>query len=425
MKSKLFVLLLLLVGSLSAQTISNRRIKRQIRKWKAFESAHIAVSVVSMDRNKTKVSFRDHEYMTPASNVKLLTFLAAQQQFDSLPALQYVALNDSTNVFRSTGYPLLYHPLYPDPDLSAFFNQDKKWFYDAPLQTPKRLGSGWSWDDFNYYFSAEISPFPIFGNTVQASQSGQQRSLYPSTFLQKILLDTLSSAFEREENKNIFRYNPRLWKDTDTIYRPFITSDSLFVSLLAHQTQNPVRLLESPYESSIWNTLFTHHEKTLYKGLLQDSDNGIAESLLLMISQQKWGYMDTQKTIDTLLLKWKPWLPDPIEWVDGSGVSRYNMITPRTLTAVLQKIYNTVGWESITTLFPKGGVSGTLKKYKGAAVFAKTGTLRHNHNLSGYLISKKGRTYLFSIMVNHHTASTSEIREGIGNFLFWLEKKLR
>ena len=35
------------------------------------------------------------------------------------------------------------------------------------------------------------------------------------------------------------------------------------------------------------NQLFTKNEKNLYKGLLQDSDNGIAEALLLMISKKQ------------------------------------------------------------------------------------------------------------------------------------------
>jgi D-alanyl-D-alanine carboxypeptidase/D-alanyl-D-alanine-endopeptidase (penicillin-binding protein 4) len=59
------------------------------------------------------------------------------------------------------------------------------------------------------------------------------------------------------------------------------------------------------------------------------------------------------------------------------------------------------------------------------AVYAKTGTLRHNHNLSGYLVLSEEEIYAFSIMVNHHTATTDEIRAGIGSLLEWFEKKLR
>ncbi len=163
----------------------------------------------------------------------------------------------------------------------------------------------------------------------------------------------------------------------------------------------------------------------LYRALLQDSDNGIAEALLLMIGQEKFKEMDSQRAIDSILARWKPWLSDPVAWVDGSGVSRYNMITPRALVGVLQKIHETVGWKTIQSYFPQGASSGTLKKYANTAVYAKTGTLRHNHNLSGYLVHPKGTTYAFSIMVNHHTAEAEEVRAGIGTLLKWLERKLK
>ena len=156
-----------------------------------------------------------------------------------------------------------------------------------------------------------------------------------------------------------------------------------------------------------WDILYSNQEALLYKALLQDSDNGVAEALLNMISQTTFNEMNIQKTIDTLKIQWSQWLPDPIEWVDGSGVSRYNMITPRTLIAVLKKIYREAGLETIKKYFPKSASSGTLKDYPLREVYAKTGTLRHNHNLSGYWISDRGNVYVFSIMANHFSGKFS------------------
>ena len=61
--------------------------------------------------------------MTPASNTKLFTFLAAVQTFDSLPTLEYKIENDSVVSFRSTGYPLLLHPFYSDSTLLNFLSK--------------------------------------------------------------------------------------------------------------------------------------------------------------------------------------------------------------------------------------------------------------------------------------------------------------
>ena len=135
--------------------------------------------------------------------------------------------------------------------------------------------------------------------------------------------------------------------------------------------------------------------------------------------------MQTSLAIETILKEWNTWLPDPIEWVDGSGVSRYNMVTPRSLVKVLKKIYELIGWQEIKTVFPRVGVSGTNKSYPLQNIYAKTGTLKHNKNVSGYLLNNKGKLFVFSIMVNHFTAPPSAVKEGIFDLLGWMQKKLK
>ncbi|MFY8004581.1 MAG: D-alanyl-D-alanine carboxypeptidase, partial [Chitinophagaceae bacterium] len=69
-------------------------------------------------------------------------------------------------------------------------------------------------------------------------------------------------------------------------------------------------------------------------------------------------------------------------------------------------------WQRITNILP-GANAGTLtnyyKKYSGH-IFAKTGTLSNNIALSGYLITKNGKTIIFSVLVNNHQASPAAIR---------------
>ena len=120
----LFVFLFFFSISLFGQQFSERKIKRMLKKIPQFEKAHLALSVVTLNEAKPKASYQDQHYMTPASNTKLLTFLAAVQQFDSLPALYYRE-QDSLLHFKATGYPLLFHPFYPDTFLAAFFEQKK------------------------------------------------------------------------------------------------------------------------------------------------------------------------------------------------------------------------------------------------------------------------------------------------------------
>ncbi|MGA0048989.1 MAG: D-alanyl-D-alanine carboxypeptidase [Flavobacteriaceae bacterium] len=407
---------LLISLSVFSQKVSERKLEKLIDQIPAFENAHVAVRVEKS--NKILADFNGSKYMTPASNTKLLTFLGAIQTFDSLPALEYFVENDSVIHFKSTGYPLLLHPFYSDTLLFDFLNQEKIWKYHVPEFTPDPLGEGWAWDDYNYYYAAEKSPFPIYGNSVMGIKGS---GLIPSF---EIIEDSINNNLVREKDSNLFYSNIGNWKTKDTLYRPFITSDSLFVKILSEVTRNQIEIVKGE-DSLTWQTLYTGNDEKLYKGLLHDSDNGIAESLLLMISNSFNGAFDTQAAIDSLSDNWEVFLPDALEWVDGSGVSRYNMFTPRSLISILKQIRKEIDWNTIKELFAKSGESGTLSSYsKLNNVYAKTGTLRHNHNLSGYWENEDGEIYEFCVMVNHYTSSTLEIREGISTILTNLQQKL-
>ena len=424
MRKVCFVLLTCLcLNNLDAQRINERRLLRQIHKIPELNSAFTGVFVQELKGNQASTQLNANRYMTPASNTKLLTFLGAIESFSRLPAIACAIDKDSVFHFKSTAYPLLLHPFYPDSTLVNLIKKQASWVYHSSTTTPKAYGPGWSWDDYNYYYAAPRSVFPIYGNSVQAVLEGGNPKLSPSFVVEKSFE---GQNLEREQFLNRFKYNPTQWKVKDTLYRPFIPSDSLLVKLLEESTHTKGSLAFKSDDSLAWEPLYTNHEETLYKGLLHQSDNGIAEALLLMIANKYKGVFLPEVAIDSLKSRWKPWLPDPIEWVDGSGVSRYNMVSARTLVAVLQQIESQLGWENIQILFPKSGVTGTLKAYtKLENVYAKTGTLRHNHNLSGYWISPKGNRYAFAILVNHFTAPTSEIRQGITELATWLQRKLK
>ncbi len=93
----------------------------------ALKKAHVAISITPLKSSKAIVSYQADQYMTPASNTKLLTFLASVESFDSLPALYYHD-KDSITHFKSTGYPLLLHPFYPDEELYSFLKGKIIWF---------------------------------------------------------------------------------------------------------------------------------------------------------------------------------------------------------------------------------------------------------------------------------------------------------
>ena len=428
MHKSLSLLVIILSFQLNAQKISSRKIQRLLDDHPALSQAHIAIAVQPIGEKKLIAQLHAKNYMTPASNVKLLTFLAAVEKFQRLPKGYYHRDSVGRTHFKSSGYPLLFHPKYPDTELVDWFKKQKEIIYHPAPATLTPLGPGWSWDDFSYYYSAARSPLPLYGNVATLYPQKLLDTVFYKSSLLPITIDTLANAsFRREENRNYFTVNLNLVKPNDTLYRPFIPNDSLTLELLRKGLEIPVTKAQQLLPNSQWDTLWTPDPTPLYKALLHHSDNLVAESLLLMVGQQENDTLASGATITRIQEQWKTWLPDPLEWVDGSGVSRYNMVTPRSLLAVLQRIYSTVGLQGIQQYFPLGGAQGTLKAYRlpeGMRVYAKTGTLRHNHNLSGYFQSQRGKWYTFSIMVNHYTAPTKTIRKGISALLAGLYKKL-
>jgi D-alanyl-D-alanine carboxypeptidase/D-alanyl-D-alanine-endopeptidase (penicillin-binding protein 4) len=113
-------------------------------------------------------------------------------------------------------------------------------------------------------------------------------------------------------------------------------------------------------------------------------------------------------------------LKDEPEWVDGSGLSRYNLFTPRSVVQVWDKIYRLVPRERLLPLLATGGKNGTVRNWYKADkpyIFGKTGSLSNNHCLSGYLVTKSGRTLIFSFMNSNFTATTTEIRKNMQEIL--------
>lgn len=90
---------------------------------------------------------------------------------------------------------------------------------------------------------------------------------------------------------------------------------------------------------------------------------------------------------------------------DGSGLSRKNLATPRTLVTTLRAMHTAKGKEIFLASLPIAGETGTLKnrmQYTSAqgTVRAKTGTLRGVRALSGYVDTIGNGTLAFSAIAN-------------------------
>ncbi len=111
-------------------------------------------------------------------------------------------------------------------------------------------------------------------------------------------------------------------------------------------------------------------------------------------------------------------MPDDFSFVDGSGLSDEDLVTPRAVTTLLRYAARQPWGNGYRNSLPVGGVDGTLSSrfitpgLKGR-VFAKTGTLSESMALSGYLVARSGRTLAFSILVGSHTPGSAAVRSAV------------
>ncbi len=151
---------------------------------------------------------------------------------------------------------------------------------------------------------------------------------------------------------------------------------------------------------------------SLLKPMMYRSDNFYAEQTLLMVSNQKLGLMSDRLIIDTILKTDLADLPQAPRWVDGSGLSRYNLFTPQTFVAILNKMREQFGMDRLKSIFPTGGTGtlGSFYKKDSGYIYAKTGTLSGVVALSGYLYTHKNKLVIFSVLVNNHNGNAVAVK---------------
>lgn len=372
-----------------------------------YDSHFTGVLIIDVNTKDTLYNKNSHKYFTPASNTKIFTLFAALNTLpDKIPALRYIKQNDTLYV-EGTGDPSFLHPYLKDSTALNFLQQQKNIaLYTGNFQDSK-FGPGWSWEDYQYYYSPERSGFPIYGNVVTISNA-PKTSVLPKYFKDSVL--RISNKSNREEHRNLFYVGATR---TDTLEIPFKTGDSTLKSILEKELNVPLTFVnEMP--PGIKQTLYGIQADSLYVRLMHESDNFIAEQLLLLSASETTDTLHTNIAITNTLDNLLPNLPQQPRWVDGSGLSRYNLFTPQSMVHVLERLYLQLPRERLFKIFPSGGVSGTLDNwYKGNArpyIFAKSGSLGNNYCLSGYLLTESGKTVVFSFMNNHFKHPSSELK---------------
>jgi D-alanyl-D-alanine carboxypeptidase/D-alanyl-D-alanine-endopeptidase (penicillin-binding protein 4) len=418
----LVISILILSGCTSIKQLAvETDASRLLNQSEIFSNQFTGFSLYDIESGQFIASHNSTLKFTPASNTKLLSMYVTLKNFsDSIPSLFYSQI-DSNLYVQPLGDPsFLYQPFSSQPAydlLKSASNISIVW----PDNDPQPFGSGWAWDDYIYNFQPQRSWWPIYGNTVSIQKVNDTLTITPTFFADyvEVLKQTRPGELvDRELKFNVF--TTYLESDTSDFERiiPFEYSKELFLELLRDTLTADVSLYDEPIIFT--DTLHSQSVDSMLIKMLKPSDNFLAEQLLLMSA--KWhGFEEVKSFIKQTQETWLVNLTDMV-WVDGSGLSRYNLIAPVDQVRLLKKCHDEFGWERMTTLLPTGG-EGTLEELylpgeeESPFIFAKTGTLSNNHNLSGYLITKSGKRMIFSFMNNHYTKPTEEVKKAMEQFL--------
>lgn len=379
-----------------------------------FENQFSGLFVYDPVSGDTLINYNGNKYFTPASNTKIFTLYAAVNLLpDLLPSLEYVSSSGDLYI-RGVGNPATLHPILKDSSMVLFLQkqQNIRLYYNN-LEDPP-LGPGWAWDDFDAYYSPQRSPLPLFGNVINVHQDD---SLYVSVEHFRGHVKLQDAPYRRSIDRNDFFISP---SQKDSIEIPFIADSTLVRQLLEEKIGQPIKIADH-FPSGETKILYGIAADSVYKQLMQFSDNFIAEQLLIMASSTLGDTLSSAKVRSYILENNLANLPTKPRWVDGSGLSRYNLFTPSSMVYVLNELRNKLPEKKLYDIFPTGGQSGTLEHFfKGNPepyIHAKTGSLSNNYCLSGYLETNSGKTLIFSFMNNHYRQGSNTLKEQMSNIL--------
>ena len=151
--------------------------------------------------------------------------------------------------------------------------------------------------------------------------------------------------------------------------------------------------------------------------MMRLSQNLYAESLLRIVGRTVAGDGSAAAGRDVVQRRLAAWhIPEAsVRMADGSGLSRYNLISPRALVQILTHMAaDPALGPAFAAALPVAGRSGTLaRRLQGTSaagrVRAKTGSFTHARSLAGYVDTAHGDQLAFAFVVNDYGVDGAEV----------------
>ncbi len=385
-----------------------------------------------------------NKLFTPASNMKVVTTALALGVLGPDYRWHTRVLRDSTGALYLVGGG---DPVLTSTDLSQMADEvairlgtdsvPALWIVPAVFDSVE-LGPGWMWDDTPYAFSAPVSGLNVDHNLIRGlrNTATSQVVLWPS-------VPNLQVRVESAVPYPIFRPPDTLLLPppsapegiegfTAVVQRPEQWAGQLFrarlVGLGVHVPVPRIRWT-LPDSGMAIETLAVHASPTLREvlyRLLKVSDNLYAEVFLKTLALETYGPPGTWAkgvaAAESVLVTWGL-DTSQIRMADGSGLSRYNQVTPAFLTQLLLYARQQPWFWDYVVSFPVTGQDGTLRRMTygfPGRIRAKSGTMTGVRNLCGYIFTDQGEVLVFSFMTNHYKGSRRKVDAFYGDLFLRL-----
>jgi D-alanyl-D-alanine carboxypeptidase/D-alanyl-D-alanine-endopeptidase (penicillin-binding protein 4) len=184
--------------------------------------------------------------------------------------------------------------------------------------------------------------------------------------------------------------------------------------------------VELPNSYEKFNLLFSQSSKTVKEIAFWTnfkSVNLFAEGLLNQLGYTKQGNGSTESSLKVLTEFWEQKIDlSGMILKDGSGLSRSNAISANHFCQLLNYMYKSNNFVDFKETLPVAGKSGTISSLcKGqmgeGRIFAKSGTISNVKAYAGYVYSKSGKKFAFSISVNNYNGSSADLQNKIEKVL--------
>ncbi|MFH0736355.1 MAG: D-alanyl-D-alanine carboxypeptidase/D-alanyl-D-alanine-endopeptidase [bacterium] len=421
-----------------------------------FKTCLVAVDAYDLTTDTPIYSANERYLLTPASNQKVLTTTAALlflgENYNFSTSVYYTGkIKDSVcsgDIYFVGGMD----PDFTSADLSFMVSKVKEMginkiagnvYGDVSAMDSSFWGPGWMWDDDPSSDFPYLTPLIINDACVKiAYQPGEKGTPpivegIPKSSFYSIENNAVTTSEKgkrffatrdwlNRNNKFIIGGNLKETAEPDTDKINVCNSNAYFL-ILACEELNAQGIKVPITVKTGLRPIDAEHIYTFDRpfgqvivNLNKTSDNLSAEMTFRAMALKYYGKPalpeNGGKIVDSLIyLSGKN--PKNYCIVDGSGVSRYNLISAELLNGVVKYIYKTNPdlFKILYDSFPVGGVDGTLRsRMKNETVFsnvhAKTGTLSGVSSLTGYMNTKNGHIISFSILTQNFVGSASKVR---------------